>query len=437
MLLSILIPTLESRKPMLDRLLAILQPQLTTEVEVVLESDNGKLSIGEKRNRLLAKAIGDYVCFVDDDDTVSDDYVSELLSGIAAGVDVVSIQGIFTINGQFPAPFRDLPYQSHCVKRVGGVMEYSRGVQHLDAIRRLIALSAKFPLTSFAEDYDWGTALERTKLIKTWRQVDHHIYFYDYRYPKVDRLPSDLAIVMPCLNHAYVTHKAVESLLHSTDDPNFLLVLVDDGSTDDTPDLARDLQKQIGNFRFHYVPNGRNLGVNPSWNIGITVARARNAKHIAVVNNDVLFSPKWDIPLREALQNPGVGVVSPMSTFGQVPGDWPRGTYRSYNPAGYMGYMPILGCCFMFRSDLVDKIGPFPEIPRIYFGDNWLVQATQNAGLECGYETESYVHHLFCLTTVKLDNDRIWKEEGPQFDALAESMRPLVPFAPPPLECVQ
>ena len=73
MKLSILIPTLFSRKEKFCNLMTILSSQANDEVEVVINRDNGEKSIGEKRNELLKEATGEYVCFVDDDDMVDDD----------------------------------------------------------------------------------------------------------------------------------------------------------------------------------------------------------------------------------------------------------------------------------------------------------------------------------------------------------------------------
>ena len=57
--------------------MSVLAEQLTSEVEVLTELDDGTRSIGEKRNALVESAGGEYVCFVDDDDMVSSDYVGE------------------------------------------------------------------------------------------------------------------------------------------------------------------------------------------------------------------------------------------------------------------------------------------------------------------------------------------------------------------------
>jgi GT2 family glycosyltransferase len=430
MLLSILIPTMNSRASLLTRLMAILEPQLTDQIEVLTDADDGELPIGTKRNHLMQRAKGKYVCYVDDDDRVSEDYISTLMEGIEKDVDVVCIQGIMTTNGMDPYRFVDTPYMAPGMASKDGEYYYTRGVQHLDATRREIALYGKFIDSSYGEDDDWTKKIESTKLVQSWHLVDHPTYFYDYRFPKDREIEPKFAVVMPCWNHVYTTTKSVESLFENTADKNFCLVLVDDGSTDDTRDYARDLGVRFGFRRFHYHRNRENLGVNASWNAGIAIARARGAEYIAVVNNDVLFAPNWDASLIESLRDPKVGVISPLSTYGAVPLDWPRGAERNMNPAGYMGYMPILGACFAFRSKLIDEIGPFPEELRIYFGDNWIALAAQNKGYECGYDDKSYVHHFFCITTAALNNGPIWERESPIWERISKPLGELIPAVP-------
>lgn len=242
-----------------------------------------------------------------------------------------------------------------------------------------------------------------------------------------------LAVVMPVWNHLYFTMKTVDSLFPATETQDSALVLVNDGSTDETQQYAGDLFVKYGVERVKYVSHKENMGVNAAWNTGIRCARAIDAEYIAIVNNDLLFAPGWDTPLIRALEaDPKLAVVSPMSTFGRVPEDFPVGSGRNYNPAGYPGYMPILGAAFMFRSPLVNEIGFFPQEMRIYFGDNWIVQASQNAGYECGYAQDSYVHHLFCQTTSGLKNGELWAQDGPAFEAIVKDMKPFKPYRPHP-----
>ncbi len=87
--LSILIPTLPERQHILRRLLNTLERQKTPDVEIRIHDAGGSMSTGEKRDRLIESAEGEYFCFIDDDDLVPEYYISEMLSAINQNPDVV------------------------------------------------------------------------------------------------------------------------------------------------------------------------------------------------------------------------------------------------------------------------------------------------------------------------------------------------------------
>ena len=61
-------------------------------VEILGLLDNQTLTVGSKRNKLLDIATGDYITFIDDDDRVTSDYISEIMKALAdyPGVDVIN-----------------------------------------------------------------------------------------------------------------------------------------------------------------------------------------------------------------------------------------------------------------------------------------------------------------------------------------------------------
>jgi glycosyltransferase involved in cell wall biosynthesis len=60
-------------------------------IEIITETDNGENSVGKKRNNVIDKAKGEYVCFIDDDDMITDIYVSKTLKALETKPDVVEL----------------------------------------------------------------------------------------------------------------------------------------------------------------------------------------------------------------------------------------------------------------------------------------------------------------------------------------------------------
>jgi hypothetical protein len=82
-LLSILIPTIPEREYEFKRLWDFINMQLNSEVELLFYlSTRQEMSIGKKREKLYRQAKGQFSVQIDDDDFVSDDFVSEILAAI-------------------------------------------------------------------------------------------------------------------------------------------------------------------------------------------------------------------------------------------------------------------------------------------------------------------------------------------------------------------
>ncbi len=179
--LSLMICTLSNRKAMLDRLLHVLQPQVDAandEVEILIDEDQGQITTGAKRNRMVNNATGEFCAFIDDDDLVSNDYVDKVLGGIKANptVDCVGLVGIITFNGSGPRRF------IHSIKCDGWYEKdgvYYRAPNHLNSIRRSLCLQVPYPPITIGEDKAFSDAIR--PLLKTEAPIDDPIYHYLYR----------------------------------------------------------------------------------------------------------------------------------------------------------------------------------------------------------------------------------------------------------------
>lgn len=174
MKLSILIPTLDVRRHLLADLLKNLESQTNNlPVQIIHLSDNGKMSVGAKRNMLLDLAQGEYIAFVDDDDTVSSDYVSQLLKGISTGSDVVCFNVMYYNNGKLDKPVKySIQYDSDYNDRYF----FYRIPNHLMCVKKVHALDTRFKDISFGEDSDYAKRLK--PLLKTETQIHRVLYNY-------------------------------------------------------------------------------------------------------------------------------------------------------------------------------------------------------------------------------------------------------------------
>lgn len=194
-ILSILIPALTSRpwervwSELCRQVKFFNQDHGRERVEVLLESDNGEMTSGEKRHLLATRSRGNYRCFVDDDDEVTPTYVSCLVEGCLSGADVVTfnmkvvnapIVGSATQRGRNILRTRGDElwrlgvYPHH---RSAGMMT----ANHLCAWKKEIADQVAWdPLLGYGDDQLWYKPLYFSGLVKTDWHINRVLYRYLY-----------------------------------------------------------------------------------------------------------------------------------------------------------------------------------------------------------------------------------------------------------------
>jgi hypothetical protein len=92
-LLTIAIPTIESRSECFNKLLTEIEKQTKLygeSIEIISLCDNKEMTIGEKRNKLNEMAKGKYVVQWDDDDWICEDGIDLIMEGINMDYDCVT-----------------------------------------------------------------------------------------------------------------------------------------------------------------------------------------------------------------------------------------------------------------------------------------------------------------------------------------------------------
>jgi hypothetical protein len=189
MKLSILIPTIHERFPMWSNLVTELYKQIDTcyrshptlgQVEVC--SDNrakfidGGVSVGVKRDSLVQNATGEYLLFLDDDETIPPNYVEQVLRLCNQGKDICTFRSLFKCDTYWALIDMSLKYKrnedatpEHIVKRKPW---------HVCAIRSEIAKRHRFSNMNNAEDWDW---MERVlKDVKTEAHTSQILHQYNH-----------------------------------------------------------------------------------------------------------------------------------------------------------------------------------------------------------------------------------------------------------------
>jgi len=178
---TILICSLQERAHYLEQLKLTLMPQINVSGGLVILSeciDNGELSIGAKRNKMVHECTTKYSSFIDDDDMVSHTYILDHLRILmeSPDIDAIGFKGLITVDGKKNQYFfhhnKYLAWET-----VNG--EYLRPVNHLNMVKNEFRKVVKFPEINHGEDFD--QSLKMAHLVKTCGFIENTTYFYNFR----------------------------------------------------------------------------------------------------------------------------------------------------------------------------------------------------------------------------------------------------------------
>lgn len=178
MKLSILICTTLDRREMFEALMAELTKQAEGKpVEILFEEDNKEISVGEKRQKLLERAAGEYIVYFDSDDFPMEDYVDAILNALEHNPDCVGFLIHMTTNGERPQTCCHSLRYKVWRDNVDGY-DYVRNVSHFNPCRRDLALKVGFKPMRFGEDKEYADRV--TKLCKTEVFINKRLFHYRY-----------------------------------------------------------------------------------------------------------------------------------------------------------------------------------------------------------------------------------------------------------------
>lgn len=187
MKLDILCLSMTSRAEFLERLRNNIEPQLVSGVRFTVKLHDSGLSLGANRQKMREESDAEYVCFVDDDDRVADDYVARILP-LLDGVDYIGFRVQAYEDGKpLPGPtYHSLLCGGWFDKTYGyGTKSWHRDISHLNPIRRELALAVPM-YGGFAEDSRWAGDLRALGIVKTEHYIEDVMYHYLSRTDKTD-----------------------------------------------------------------------------------------------------------------------------------------------------------------------------------------------------------------------------------------------------------
>jgi glycosyltransferase involved in cell wall biosynthesis len=147
-------------------------------VEIIGLFDNKKRSVGEKRQDLLNLAKGKYLVFIDDDDRISDDYISSIITAMNMypDTDCIVFDCICCIENSSLKKLCKYGIEFEYGDINNGT-EWRGKPAHTMVYKSSIAKAHLYNSVNFGEDIDW--VVRACKDIKHQTRIDKVLYYYD------------------------------------------------------------------------------------------------------------------------------------------------------------------------------------------------------------------------------------------------------------------
>jgi len=200
--------------------------------------------------------------------------------------------------------------------------------------------------------------------------------------------------------------------IEKIDYPNYEVIVVDNGSTDDSQKMIKESFSYV-----HLIENEKNEGVAEGQNIGIRYALERGTNYVFILNNDVTLDKNILKELLKVIESDDkIGVVGPIlywanepekiqSTGGMI--NWKKGTASHLNTGEIDKELPntrevdYVGLVFV-SSNILEKIGLYNSKYFAYWEDTDFCTRVKEVGYKVISVSDAKVWHALEYTTGKI-----------------------------------
>lgn len=224
-----------------------------------------------------------------------------------------------------------------------------------------------------------------------------------------------VGVVIPAWNAIDYTLACLDSL-GSAGYPRLSIVLVDNGSTDDTSARVRCAYPHVIVIR-----NERNTGFAHACNQGLEAAFGQGVDYAFLLNNDTLVAPDLFPQLVAVAEaHPGAGIIGPKICYADRPETpwftgmrfkWPVYIVRTKPEHQVQSVTPasvdfVSGCGMLITRRLYEAIGGLNQDYFMYYEDLDYCLTAKKAGFEIVYAPAARMWHVLSVSSGGKDSPR-------------------------------
>ena len=230
----------------------------------------------------------------------------------------------------------------------------------------------------------------------------------------VANLPKPrVAVVIVTWNGVDLSKRCVRSVLDDPFAPDLDVIIVDNASSDATPQWLDEVEAEP---RVRIIRNADNLGFAAACNQGLAAGAERDADLLVILNNDIVVTPGWATTMQRHLQSdPLIGLIGPVTNnigneakidtaYTSLEDMLPEQRSRTGLAAGKNFDIHVLAFfCVAMPGDVYERVGPLDEnFGTGFFEDDDYCQRVRQLDRRIVCAEDVFVHHELSASFSKL-----------------------------------
>jgi GT2 family glycosyltransferase len=223
-----------------------------------------------------------------------------------------------------------------------------------------------------------------------------------------------VSIIILTYNNLNLTRACLESLEKYTDYNNIEIIIVDNASTDGTPDFLTENYQHKEKYKI--ILNAENAGFAAGNNTGLKIA---GGDYLVLLNNDTRVTPGWvRTMVNHFRHNPQLGLLGPVTNNigneAKIPVQYenpddmfPEVIKITFTHMGKLLPMKTVAFfCVMIPRIVFEKIGLLDENFGLgFFEDDDYCRRVQQAGYEIFCAEDVFIHHHLSASFNKVKSE--------------------------------
>jgi len=199
-----------------------------------------------------------------------------------------------------------------------------------------------------------------------------------------------ISIIICTYNRSHLLARLLKSLANQTiSQENYEVIVVDDGSSDNTRNICENIKEKILNFK--YIFDEKNSGSGNARNKGLECARG---DYILFTDDDCIVLENWIEKLSYYLTKEQIvagSVISPVSNYLQLCHNIAQ--FHAYMPGRKAGYIDfIAGLNMGFRKEVLKDLNGFNKEQKLAVDTELIIRAKMK-GYKIYFAPDVIVEH--------------------------------------------